>query len=155
GKITNRGTRPLQEIRFFNANGEAATVAGEIQPGATVSVDAAFQSMPLYLQRAFQGQTANLTAAEKREAMMLIASGEVVQRPGDVALVAMTDALPPVAISGVSATRLATALVVAPIRLQSADQLPGGVVTANLASASNGGSSWVDVYDLELPAGVH
>ena len=78
----------------------------------------------------------------------------MVQRPGDVALVAMTDALPPVAISGVSATRLATALVVAPIRLQSADQLPGGVVTANLASASNGGSSWVDVYDLELPAGV-
>ena len=154
GKLTNRGTRLLTEVRFFNANGEEAIVPGEVQPGATVNVDVAFQSIPLYLQRAFQGQTANLTAAEKREAMMVLASGEELQRPGDVVLVATTEALPPVAISGVSATRLTTALVVAPVRLQSADQLPGGYVAANLASAANAGSSWVDVYDLELPAGV-
>jgi hypothetical protein len=154
GKLTNRGSKPLQEIRFFNSNGEAATVPGEVQPGATISVDAAFQSIPLYLQRAFQGQTTNLTASEKREAMMLIASGEVIQRPGDIAVVAATEALPPPAITGVSATRLTTALVVAPVRLQSADQLPGGLVTPNLASAANAGSNWVDVYDLELPPGV-
>jgi hypothetical protein len=154
GKLTNRGSKALQEVRFFNSNGEAATVPGEVQPGATVSIDTAFQSIPLYLQRAFQGQTTNLTAAEKREAMMLIASGGVVQRPGDIALVAATEALPPPAISGVSATRLTTALVVAPVRLQSADQLPGGLATPNLASAANAGANWVDVYDIELPAGV-
>jgi hypothetical protein len=154
GKLTNRGNKVLQEVRFFNSSGEAATVAGEVQPGATVSIDAAFQSIPIYLQRAFQGQTANLTAAEKREAMMLIASSGVLVRPGDLALVARTEALPPLAISGVSATRMTTAMVVAPVRLQAADQLPAGLVTANLAAASQASGTWVDVYDLELPPGV-
>jgi hypothetical protein len=154
GKVTNRGPRPLADVRFYNYTGQVAIVAGDLPPGATVSVDAAFQSVPISVQRAFAGQMTSLSPLEKREAMMLIASGDGLQHSGDLALVAVSDPLPGPAILGATATRTATAIVVAPVQLSSADQLPAGYLSPALVSVANATPNWVDIYDLELPPGL-
>jgi hypothetical protein len=154
GKVTNRGQKPLQQLRFYDATGQVAVVSAELPAGATVSVDTTFQSVPTAVLRNFQGPPTSLKPEEKREVMMLIAGSAMTQRPNSLALVALADPLPAPTLSGSTPTRTTTALVVAPVPLQSADQLPAGLVSPNLVSVAAAVPNWVDVYDLELPNGL-
>jgi hypothetical protein len=154
GKLTNRGQRPLQQVRVYDQTGQEAMVSVDLPAGATVTVDTTFQPVPAAVARALQGPATGLKPEEKREAMMLIAGSGSMQRPDDLALVAETEPLPALTVSGSVPSRTTMAFIVAPVHLQSADQLPGGFLSPNLVSVAAAVPNWVDVYDVAVPSGI-
>lgn len=159
GKVVNLTPRPITDLELVSASGSEAVLAATLAPGATATVDVELSpgsTGPIAssrdIARAIPGVTEN-----SRETMIRLAASQAVSGvPGSLALVGFTHATDSISVDGVEPGRSAVAAVVEPITVQSADSLAGIAPRPRLVSSygSPDGSTQVDVYDFELPAGL-
>jgi hypothetical protein len=159
GTVTNRGQRPIKDLRLAGVNDAQSSIVAQLLPGATVNVDVdvtqvrgpstgqSFGAVPAQTSRAFTGGQDSL--------LRLAATQAVSGRQGDLALVGMASASEPVSIEGGHPSHTSLSAVVEPVGLEMADSVGGAAPRARLTSSFLGdGVSQVDVYDFDLPAGL-
>jgi hypothetical protein len=159
GTIVNLTQRPISDLELVSASGSEAVLAAGLAPGATATVD-------VDLSPGAAGQVAGSARAARaipgvsessRQAMIRLASSQAVSGvPGSLALVGFTQPTDSFRVDGAQPGRSAVAAVVEPITLLSADALAGIAPHPRLVSSygSPDGSTQVDVYDFDLPAGL-
>ncbi len=146
GRLVNRGNRPLRRLTLYGS-GLKANLAAALAPGAGVDVSTGLDTGP-----ANRGGGPGVQAGE--ETVLAIAAGQLLARPGQLALVALVDVQPDLLVDGARPHYGGLAAVAQSIKLESSDSLVGGVASARLVSTFRAAPNWVDVYDLDLPAGV-
>lgn len=165
GQVTNHTSRTVRELQLVSASGTGAQLVATLAPGATARIDQAVtQATPglppankaVIVQGGGVAGPGPAYPQNSRQALIALAASQAVGRGGDLALVGLTD---PVDTLHVGDGRLAAsstrAVVVEPVRLQSADSLAGIAPQARLVSDHSGGAGTsVDVYEVDLPRGV-
>ena len=164
GQVTNHTSRTVRELQLVSASGTGAQLAATLAPGATARIDQATSQSTPGLPPAKNAVIAQggavvgpgpVYAQNSRQALIALAASQVIGRAGDLALVGLTDPVDTLSVVGGRAASSTQAVVVEPVRLQSADSLVGIAAQARLVSdhSDRAGTS-VDVYELDLPQGV-
>ncbi|HZU17777.1 MAG TPA: hypothetical protein VFD01_14400 [Candidatus Dormibacteraeota bacterium] len=158
GTVVNHTSRSLSDVVLVSGSGPQVVLASGLGPHASVSVDAPFEQDLGSLPNARGAPVPVRDASQStRDAVIRLAASQAISgRPGDLAVVALTGASDSVLVDGEHPGRSALAAMVEPVRLQSSDSLLGMAPRPRLVSgvSSGDGTSQVDVYDLELPAGL-
>jgi len=146
GKVTNRGSEPLRDLRAQIPAGQARLPA-RLAPGETAQVDAPI--LALTSSAGGTNATTKLAASTPEDAAMFAVASRSFTAPGQIAIVGMAD--PTVAKHG----RAHPAVVVAVAGLTCADTVLAGsgggrMVTASL---SLGGTSY-GAFDAAVPPGT-
>jgi hypothetical protein len=159
GEVVNHTPRTVRDLQLLTGSGSGAPLVSTLGPGATVTVDASL-SPGVWAGTSGKGViSAGLSAGpathDSRRALAELAATRGVGRPGELVLVASTDAIDTLRIEGGSMATSERAALVEPVRLQSADSLAAIAPVARLVSSYvSGGSDLVDAYELDLPPGV-
>ncbi|HEY4025255.1 MAG TPA: hypothetical protein VGO86_02400 [Candidatus Dormibacteraeota bacterium] len=159
GRIINLTQHPISDLELVSASGSEALLAASLPPGATASADVELSPSTTGPIASSQGVARPIPGVPEssREAMIRLASSQAVNGvPGTLAVVGFTRATDAIRIDGSLPGRSAVAAVVEPIALQSADSLAGVAPRPRLISnyGSADGSTQVDTYDFDLPAGL-
>jgi hypothetical protein len=159
GRVINLGPRPVTDLELVSATGSETVVSANLAPGATATVDVELNpgttgpiASPRDLGKALPGVSEN-----SRETMIRLAASQAVNgAPGSLALVGFTRATDSISVDGAQPGRNIVAAAVLPVAVQSADSLAGITPRPRLVSnyGSPDGSTQVDVYDFDLPAGL-
>jgi hypothetical protein len=159
GEVVNHTSRTVRDLQLLSGSGSGAPLVSTLGPGATATVDASLS------QGAWPGTSgkglisvglgAGPAAHDARQALVALAASRGAGRPGELVLVAGTDAIDTLRIEGGSMATSGRAALVEPVRLESADSLAAIAPAARLVSSYvSGGSDMVDAYELDLPPGV-
>ncbi|HLH67865.1 MAG TPA: hypothetical protein VKY90_02245 [Candidatus Dormibacteraeota bacterium] len=158
GTVINHTSRSLSDVVLVSSNGPQVVLAPDLGPHASTSVDTPFEQNLGALPNARGAPAAVRDASEStKDAVVRLAASQAISgRPGDLAVVALTGASDSLLVDGEQPGRSALAAMVEPVRLQSSDSLLGMAPRPRLVSGiSNAdGTSQVDVYDLNIPAGL-
>lgn len=164
GQVTNHTSRTVRELRLVSASGTGAQLAATLAPGATARIDEAVtQTTPglppnknvVIMQGRAVAGPGPVYPQNSRQALIALGASEAVGRAGDLAVVGLTAPVEAVRVGGGHAAGSTQAVVVEPVRLQSADSLAGIAPQARLVGdRSDGAGTSLDVYELDLPRGV-
>jgi hypothetical protein len=159
GTVVNHGPRPISDLRLAGGNGPPAPVAANLQPGASASVDVDLgqSRLPSVMNQALSDsrQTVRSGPGGARDAVLKLAATQALSgRPGELALVGLTDAGQPLLIEGSRPSHASITAVVEPVGLEAADSIWAAAPRPRLVSSFLGdATTQVDVYDFQLPAG--
>lgn len=164
GRIINHTSRTLRDLQLLSASGANAPLVATLEPGATVTVDAAVtqgtQRVPLVKGGGLIGPPGMVIGGpgakqNRGQALFALAASAAISREGDLALVGITDPVDTVHVGDQGRIRSTRAVVVEPTSLESADSLATIASQARLVSdfAGDAGGS-VDVYEVGLPRGL-
>lgn len=160
GTVVNHGPRPITDLKLAGGNSAQATVAASVSPGAAVNVDVDLSQsrLPTVMTQALGDSKQTIRSGPRgaRDAVIRIAATQALSgRPGELALVGLTDANQPLVIEGGRPSHAAITAVVEPVALEAADAVGGASARPRLVSSFLGdGASQLDVYDFQLPTGV-
>ena len=159
GQIANHTSRTLRDLMVASSSGSGATLVTALAPGATAGVDAALSQGPAVPVTKGGPVTVRPVpggdARSQRQALIGLAATQAATSPGGLALVGTTDPVGDLRVEGRPPARTALAVLTQPLRLESADSLASAPPPARMVgSFSGGGSSSVDVYELQLPPGL-
>ena len=165
GQVTNHTSRTVREMQLVSASGTGAQLVATLAPGETAKIDQAVtQATPgmpsaknaVIVQGGGVVGPGPVYTQNSRQALIALAASQAVGRGGDLALVGLTDPVDTLQVGGGRAASSTRAVVVEPVRLQSADSLAGIAPQARLVSDhSDGAGTSVDVYEVDLPRGVN
>lgn len=168
GTITNRTPWPLERITLQAGSattaqgGQRAALAPSLAPGATATVDAplvAPGAATLPGLKGVPGQpasdpTTGVDPTDKKSVVLGIGLYRaIILNPAQYSLVAVSVPGSSLEVEGRPPSRSAVAALVAPVTMDSIDTLPA-VRPARIVSSYTVLPRYVDVYDLEVPAGV-
>jgi hypothetical protein len=158
GQVVNHTSSTVRELQVVSPSGTAATLTTSLVPGATVAVDAQLTQGPgLPLGKGSIGNgvvvgSGGLPTETGKQALVAMAVSQAASRPGDLALVGLTQPVDTLSVEGERATRSTRAILVEPVRLLSTDSLASLSPSARLVSSyTANGRNQLDVYELELP----
>ena len=164
GQVTNHTSRTVRELQLVSASGTGAQLAATLAPGATARIDQAVtQATPglppaknvVIMQGGGVVGSGPVYPQNSRQALIALGASQALGRAGDLALVGLTDPVDTLHVGGGHAASSTRAVVVEPVRLQSADSLAGIAPQARLVGdRSDGAGTLLDVYELDLPGGV-
>jgi hypothetical protein len=159
GTVANRGTREIRGLRLYGGSADAgsaerAVFGLDLPPGRSAAVDA---PLTTYRPAVVQPMTDEAPGAARSagDEVAELAAARVVRRPGDLALVGLTDPLPEVQPGGSPVRVRGLAAVVSPVRLTAADRFLDRWSFARPVSLARSESGRTDVYELDAPPGAH
>lgn len=161
GTVINRTGKPVANLRAMSGSGqEAQLAAGPLNPGQAVTVDASYE-LGSTTPRPGAGQPPGGTVyyvaggGDKRDTVERLAvAAALTGRPSDVILVGLTEASSTLHVAGAAPGHATLAAVVEPVGLESLDSLNSIALRPRLVSMVGDKAYSVDVYDVDLPAGI-
>jgi hypothetical protein len=158
GQVVNHTSATVRQLQVVSPSGTTATLATSLGPGARVAVDAQLTQGPGLppgkgpLGNGVVVGAGGLPTETGSQALVALAVSQAASRPGDLALVGLTQPVETLSIEGERATRSTRAILVQPVRLRSSDSLASLSPSARLVSSyTASGRNQLDVYELELP----
>jgi hypothetical protein len=160
GEVVNHTPRTVHGLQLLTGSGAGAPLVSTLGPGATATVDGSL-SPGVWAGPPGKGVisvglgAADPTARDARKALVALAASRGAGRPGELVLVASTDAIDTLRVEGGGMATSGRAELVEPVRLQSADSVAAIPPVGRLVSSYvSGGQDLVDAYELDLPPGV-
>jgi hypothetical protein len=159
GRIVNLTQRPIGDVELVSASGSEAVLDPSLAPGATASVDvelSAGANGPVTASRGVARALPGVSDGTRAAMVRLAASQAVDGMPGSLAIVGFTKPAESFTVDGAQPGRLVAAALVEPVTPVTVDSLAGVAPHPRLVAnyTSPDGSTQVDVYDFDLPAGL-
>jgi hypothetical protein len=159
GRIMNLTPRTITDLELVSASGSQSVLSAGLAPGAATTVDVELSAGTNGPVTASSGEARPIPGVSQgtRAAMVRLAASQAVDgMPGSLAVVGFTRPVPSFAVDGAQPGRLAVAAVVEPVTPLTVDSLTGLAPHPRLVAnyTSPDGSTQVDVYDFDLPAGL-
>ncbi|HEY4026210.1 MAG TPA: hypothetical protein VGO86_07240 [Candidatus Dormibacteraeota bacterium] len=155
GQIVNHTSLTVRDVRLLSMAGAQASLVPSLRPGATAEIDVSLA--PGSGGPVGKGATIVIggppgSTGDARQALLMLAASQAAGHQGELALVGLTDPTDTILVEGRRPLSSGRAAVVEPVTLRSTDTATA-VPAARLVSAyaDAGGTSQLDVYELEAP----
>lgn len=168
GQVVNHTGRAVRDVELVSPSGARAALVSALDAGGTVTVDVALAQggpglpmgkgvvgAPIVVAPGVAGYRSGPVPPQNGgQALVALAASAVAVRPGEWALVGRVPPSETLRVGGQRPARSGQAMVVEPVRLQSADSAAVGAAPARLVSSYATRTGAVQVFEQELPRGL-